>query len=89
MDFNSLSGILRAVLPAIAAFAVGKGWINAGSADWLVSSVVALAAAGWSIWSNRPAATAAAAQAIPGVNVQTTPATPAAVVAAVAAAKTP
>ena len=89
MDFNSVAGILRAVLPAIAAFAVGKGWVNAGSADWIVSSVIALAAAGWSVWTNRPAAVAAGAQAVAGVNVQTTPAATPAVQAAVAAAKTP
>ena len=89
MSWDQIAGPLRAILPALAAFAIGKGWLNAGSADWIISSILALGAAGWSIWSNRPAAVAAATQALPGVNVQVTPAASVAVQSAVAAAKTP
>ncbi len=87
MTWDQIAGPLRAILPALIAFAVGKGWLNAGSADWIVSSVLAIGAAVWSIWSNRPAAMAANAQATGTVNVQTTPSTPPAVVAAVSAVK--
>jgi hypothetical protein len=87
MTWDQIAGPLRAILPAALGFAIAKGWINAGMADWLTTSIVALGAAGWSIWSNRPAAVAASAQALPGVNVQTTPAAGQAVVTAVADAK--
>ena len=87
MSWDQIAGPLRAILPALAAFAIGKGWLNAGSADWIISSILALGAAGWSIWANRPAATAANAQALTGVNVQTSPSASPAVVEAVAAAK--
>lgn len=88
MSWDQIAGPLRAILPALAAYAIAKGWISVGSADWIISSILALGAAGWSIWSNRPAAVAAATQALPGVNVQTTPAAAPAVVDAVASAKT-
>lgn len=87
MTWDQIAGPLRAILPALLAFAVGKGWINAGSADWIVTSILAVGAAAWSVWSNRPAAVAASAQALPGVNVQTTAAAAPAVTAAVASVK--
>jgi len=87
MTWDQIAGPLRAILPALLAFAVAKGWINAGAADWIVTSVIAVGAAGWSVWANRPAAIAATAQSLPGVTVTTTPAAGPAVTAAVAAAK--
>ena len=89
MSWDQIAGPLRAILPALFAFLVAKGYINIGMADWLTSSILALGAAGWSIWSNRPAAIAASAQQVPGVNVQTSPAASPAVSAAVAAVKAP
>ncbi|HEY6020781.1 MAG TPA: hypothetical protein VIY48_13065 [Candidatus Paceibacterota bacterium] len=56
MDLNSINGILRAVVPAILAYAVGKGWIPAGSVGDITAAVVAAAAAFWSVKSNKPAA---------------------------------
>ena len=54
MNSDQIGGMIRAILPPFIAYAVAKGWVNAGSADWIVSSVIALAAAGWSIWTNKP-----------------------------------
>lgn len=54
MDSNSLNGVLRAIVPAICAFAVGKGWIAAGTVGEITTAVVAIAAAIWSIVSNKP-----------------------------------
>lgn len=82
--WDQISGPLRAILPAIFAFAVGKGWIAAGQADWIISGVMAFGAAGWSWWTNRPSSIAAVTQSLPGVNVQTTGAASPAVVTAVA-----
>lgn len=87
MSWDQIAGPLRAILPAVFAFAIAKGWISVGVADWLGTSILALGAAGWSVWSNRPAAVAASAQALPGVNVQVTPAASPAVASAVAAVK--
>ena len=89
MDTNMITGIIRAVLPPLLVLLVAKGWVSAGSTDWIVTSVIALVTAGWSVWTNRPAAIAAATQALPGVNVQTSPAASTAVTAAVTAVKGP
>lgn len=87
MTLDQITGPLRAIAPMLTAVAVGKGWISAGSADWLIVSIVTLISAGWSIWTNRPASMAATVQALPGVNVQTTTAAPESVKTAVADAK--
>lgn len=55
MDANSINGIIRAVVPALLAYAVGKGWIGAGSVADITAAVVGIAAAVWSVISNRPA----------------------------------
>jgi hypothetical protein len=87
MTWDQVAGPLRAILPAILAFAAAKGWISADSSGWIVTSIVTVGSAIWSIWSNRPAAIAANAQALPGVTVTTTPAAAPAIVTAVANAK--
>jgi hypothetical protein len=56
MDLNSINGILRAVVPALLAYAVGKGWIAAGSVGDITAGVVAVAAAVWSVITNKPTA---------------------------------
>lgn len=85
--WDQIAGPLRAILPSLFAFAVGKGWISAGNADWLIAGILSIGAAGWSFWSNRPASLAAKTQALPGVNVQTSSATSDAVKTAVADVK--
>lgn len=56
MDINSINGVLRAVVPAILAYAVGKGWVGASAVADITSAVVAVAAALWSVLSNKKAA---------------------------------
>lgn len=56
MDMNSVNGVIRAVVPALLAYAVGKGWISAGSVGDITAAIVAVASAVWSITSNRKAA---------------------------------
>lgn len=53
MDLNSINGVLRAGVPAVLAYAVGKGWISAGAVGEITTAVVAVAAAIWSVVSNR------------------------------------
>ena len=53
MDINSVNGILRAILPAALAYAVAKGWVPVGSVADITAAVVAVAAAVWSVTSNR------------------------------------
>lgn len=52
---EQVGGIVRAVGGTFAAYAVGKGWIVAGDAEWLVGGVVAAAVSVWSWWAKRPA----------------------------------
>lgn len=56
MDLNSINGILRAVVPAVLAYAVGKGWISSSSVADITAGVVAVAAAIWSVITNKPTA---------------------------------
>ena len=55
MDLNSITGILRAIVPAICAYAVAKGWIAAGAVGDISAAVIAIAAAVWSVKTNKPA----------------------------------
>ena len=56
MDFNTWTGIIRAVAPAIVAFAVGKGWLTGANSSGIVDAIAvgipAIAAAIWSIFTN-------------------------------------
>lgn len=52
MDFNVIAGVLRAVLPAAFAYAVGAGWLPAGDYAALTAAIVAVGASVWSIKSN-------------------------------------
>lgn len=54
IDLNTVNGIVRAVVPASIAYAVGRGWVPANtSAPDLTAAVVTIIAALWSIHSNR------------------------------------
>ena len=53
MTLNQLNGILRAILPAALAYAVGKGWVGEGQAADITTAVLAIAAAVWSFTSNK------------------------------------
>src|ERR1051326_1432031 len=52
MDWNVINGILRAVVPAVLAYAVGKGWVTQSQAGDITAAVITLAAAGWSVKTN-------------------------------------
>lgn len=51
---NTINGVVRAVVPAALAYAVAKGWISSSSVADITAAFVAVAAAIWSILSNKP-----------------------------------
>jgi len=53
MNQDQIGGIVRAVVPPLVTYLVAKGIVPAGSVDALISAVVAVAAAIWSVASNR------------------------------------
>lgn len=53
MNFDQVTGVLRAVVPAALAWAVGAGYIPAGSVGDITAAVVAVAAAAWSVHNNQ------------------------------------
>ena len=55
MDWNTISGILRAVIPAILAYVVAKGYLSQSAVADVTSAIVTLAAAVWSVSTNLPA----------------------------------
>jgi hypothetical protein len=53
MNKEQLGGILRAVLAAGAGYAVGKGFIDQGTADAVVGGLVTIGVALWSFQTNK------------------------------------
>lgn len=53
MNQDQLGGIVRAVVPPLVTWLVAKNIVPAGSADAVISAAAAIAAAAWSVVSNR------------------------------------
>jgi hypothetical protein len=53
MNYDQLTGIIRAVVPPLVAYLAAKGIIPAGSGDAILAALVAIAAAAWSIHNNQ------------------------------------
>ena len=56
MDINSVNGVVRAIVPAVLAYFVGKGWIAETTVADITAAAVAVVAAIWSLVSNKPKA---------------------------------
>lgn len=69
MNPDQIAGPLRAVVPALVAYMVGRGWIPEGAAADIGTGLLALGAAGWSIYTNRRTAKVADVAAMPGTTV--------------------
>jgi hypothetical protein len=52
MNSDQITGIIRALVPALLAYFVGKGWIPGSSVPDITAAVVAILAALWSVFSN-------------------------------------
>ncbi len=52
MNYDQFTGIIRAIVPAILAYFVGKGLITSDAAGLIVTAVVAIGAAAWSVVNN-------------------------------------
>ena len=53
MNTDQWTGIIRALVPAICAYGVGKGWISTSSVGDITAAAVAIAAAFWSVMNNK------------------------------------
>lgn len=53
LNMDQLTGIIRAIVPAVCAFLVGKGWISSQSIGDITAAVIAVAAAVWSVQNNK------------------------------------
>ncbi len=56
MDINSVNGVVRAIVPAVLAYCVGKGWIAETTVADITAAAIAVVAAIWSLVSNKPKA---------------------------------
>jgi hypothetical protein len=54
---DQFTGILRAVVPAVVAYLVGKGWVPAETASDIGAGVITILAAIWSWKTNTPGKT--------------------------------
>lgn len=54
MTSDQITGAVRAVLGILLTWLVAKGIIPAGSADLIVTAVLGVILAGWSVYNNRP-----------------------------------
>lgn len=52
-NMNQVNGVLRALIPAVLAYAVGRGWITESSAGEVGAAIVTILSAGWSIHTNK------------------------------------
>lgn len=52
MDWNVINGVLRAVVPGLLGYLVGKGLISQSDVGEITAAIVTLAAAGWSVYTN-------------------------------------
>ena len=52
MNYNVFMGVLRAMVPGVVGYLVGKGYIGSDQAGTLIAAIVTLASAGWSIVTN-------------------------------------
>jgi ABC-type polysaccharide/polyol phosphate export permease len=52
MNQDQVTGIIRAVVPALLAYVVGKGWISESSVADITTAAIAVAAAIWSVFNN-------------------------------------
>jgi hypothetical protein len=53
MNSDMLGGIIRAIFPTVIAFLVGRGTLPAGDYGAVVTAVVSLVTAAWSIHTNQ------------------------------------
>lgn len=67
MNQDQFMGIVRAIVPPLAAYVAGKGWIPAGSTADVMAAAIALATAGWSTWVHTDSSKLAAVEALPDV----------------------
>ena len=86
LNQDQFMGILRALVPAGMAYAVGRGWVSASSAGEVSAAAITIGAAAWSGFANTNSAKLAAVEALPEVRSivvkPTAPASSAAVEAA-------
>jgi len=54
MNGDMITGPIRAIVPALVAVGVSKGWIPDGDYATPLIALVTGVSALWSIWSNRP-----------------------------------
>jgi len=57
MGADQFTGILRAVVPAVIAYVVGKGWLPQAAASDIGAGVITILAAIWSWKTNTPGKT--------------------------------
>jgi len=50
---DQITGPLRAIIPALVAYAAGRGWIPDGDYVTPLVAIITGASAMWSIWTNR------------------------------------
>ena len=67
MNYNQITGILRALVPAAVAYLVGKGYLTESSAASVIAAVIALLSAGWSVQTNSDASAIKTVAAMPDV----------------------
>jgi len=52
MNLDQITGVVRAIVPAILAYIVAKGWITESGAADITAAAVAVVAAIWSVMNN-------------------------------------
>jgi hypothetical protein len=67
MNQSQFLGIARAIIPAIVAYLVGRGWISESAAGEIAAAVVTIISAIWSGFAHTDSAKLAEVEAMPAV----------------------
>jgi hypothetical protein len=68
-SYEQIAGVGRAVVPAVVAYAVAKGYVSESAAADVIAAVLAVGAAVWSVTKNSKASRVASVAAMPGTIV--------------------
>ena len=67
MNQDQFMGVARVIVPSLVGWAVGKGYVPAGSAADIGAAILAMVLAAWSFISNRDSAKISAVSKMPDV----------------------
>lgn len=67
MNWTQVESVVKTVVTVVLTYAVAKGWISSESVEPIIVAILAIAAAGWGVFSNRATGLISKTAALPEV----------------------